>query len=54
MLPGQSLSPGFQIFLQNYISIFIKSKKSEQSLQWLVRYSPEKISMVLGTRVGQP
>ena len=56
MLLGQLLSTyfKFQTVLQNYISIFIISKKSEQSLQLSVRYSPDKSSVVSGTPVCQP
>ena len=47
---GQPLSPGFQIFLQNFLSILICiKKKSDQSLQWL-----RQILAVLDTPVGQP
>ena len=44
------------IILQNYISVSIISKKNttEQSLRWLVRKSPDKISAVFGTPMGQP
>ena len=56
MLLDQLLSTDikFQTFLQNYISIFIISKKSKQSLQLSVRYSPDKSSVVSGTPVCQP
>ena len=37
-----------------YINIYHIRKNSEQSLQWLVRNSPDKILAVLGMPVGQP
>ena len=46
MSQDQPLSPGFQIsnFLTRlYINIYQIKKKSEQSLQWLVRNNPDKI-----------
>ena len=53
---GQPLSPEFQIpnFLAKlYVNLY-HIKKIQQSLQWLARNSPDKISVVLGTPVGQP
>ena len=48
---GQPLSPGFKIsnfFEKLYINIY-NIKKLEQSLQWLVRNSPDKILAILGS-----
>ena len=53
---GMPLSPGFQFsnFLAKlYINIYHSQKNLEQSLEWLVRNSPDKIWLVLGTPVGQ-
>ena len=51
MSPGQPLSLGVQI--SNYLAKLFLSI-SEQSLEWLVRNSPDKSLVVLGTPVGQP
>ena len=48
------LSPEFQIILQNYISVTIICIFSYKSHQWLVGNSLNKISVGLGTHVGQP
>ena len=52
----QPMSQGFKFKLScKTIYQYLSYKKNhQQSLQWSVRYSPDKNSVVLGTPVGQP